>query len=447
MQIDVDLAPNPSPRPRSTGAREFLIAGLVLACASFAHAQTAIPLTGEPFTAEFAGLDGQQNIKLKVADKLRVLPAAELVRWGAWKDLESGPQVLLATGGIVRADVLSLSETNLIIGDASDLGSVLWDESALPVESVCGLVWQPPADPLVRDRLRLKLLSLPAGKDQLLLTAGETLQGTLIGVPPAGRFSEKLNEEELTAADVFTLQVPKIEKPLVIAASKVLAVRFGAAEVVQPTGPTSFARVGFRDGSCLPAAKLEVARDTFTVSLPGGGQLVANNAYGDGAADWFWRQVTLVQPFSERVMYVSDLPPLGYKHLPFLSGEWSYGRDQNVLGGYLRTRDQTFLKGLGLFPASRLAYDLGGKYRRLEGSLALDARAELKGSVSFRVLLESATGEWTAAYESPVVRGGEEPIALSLDVRSAQRLAILVDFADRGDQCDYANWLDLRLLK
>jgi hypothetical protein len=38
-------------------------------------------------------------------------------------------------------------------------------------------------------------------------------------------------------------------------------------------------------------------------------------------------------------------------------------------------------------------------------------------------------------------------LELSLDVRSAQRLAILVDFADRGDQCDYANWLDLRLIK
>ena len=445
MGTDVDCRLSPS--PRSTGAREFLVAGLIFACVQFAHAQTAIPLTGEPFTAEFAGLDAQQNIKLKVGDRLRVLPAAELVRWGAWKELENGPQIVLATGGSVRADVLSLNETNLLIGDASDLGSVLWDESTLPVESICGLVWQPPADALARDRLRLKLLSLPAGKDQLLLTAGETLQGTIIGVPPAGRFTEKLTKEELAAADVFTLQVPKIEKPLVIAASKVLAVRFGAAEVQQPTAPTSFARVGFRDGSWLSAAKIATARDTFTVSLPGGGQLVANNAYGDGATDWFWKQVTLLQPFGDRVVYVSDLPPLGFKHLPFLSGQWNYGRDQNVLGGYLRTRDQVYLKGLGMFPASRLAYDLGGKYRRLEGSLALDARAEQKGSVTFRVLLEGAASEWTAAYESPVIRGGDSPVELSIDVKNAQRLAILVDFADRGDQCDYANWLDLRLLK
>jgi hypothetical protein len=420
-----------------------LLLGLTVPC----HAQTAIPLAGEPFTAEFGGVDGQQNLKLKIGNKLRIMPAADLIRWGAWRDIETGPQILLASGGVVRADVLSLNETNLIIGDASDLGSVLWDESALPVESVCGVLWQPPADPLARDRLRFKLLALPAGNDQILLTAGESLSGTLIGVPAAGRFTEKMNKEELAAADVFTLQLPKLEKPLVIAASKVLAVRFGAAEVSQPAASASFARIGFRDGSCFPAGKLAAARDTFAVSLPGGGKLSANNAYGDGTADWFWKQVVLLQPFSERVVYVSDLPPLGYKHLPFLSGEWSYGRDQNVLGGQLRTREQVFLKGLGMFPASRLAYELNGKYRQLQGQLALDAQAERKGSVTFRVLLESSAGEWTAAYESPVIRGGEKPVELALDVRGAQRLAILVEFADRGDQCDYANWLDLRLIK
>lgn len=424
-----------------------LIAWTWLACASFAHAQVAIPVSGEPFAAEFAGLDDRQNLKLKVGNKLRILPEAELIRWGAWQDVETGPQVILAMGGVIRADVLSLDEANLILGDGSDLGSILWSESALPIESVCGIVWQPPADALARDKLRLRLLSLPAGKDQLILTAGETLQGTLIGIPPAGRFAEKLGPEELAAADVFTLQVPKIEKPLMIASSKVLAVRFGAAEVTDSKGPANFARIAFRDGSCLAVAKVESVRDTFTVNLTGGGKLVANNAYGDGAADWFWKQITLLQPFNDRVVYVSDLPPLGYKHLPFLSGEWSFGRDQNVLGGYLRTSDQVFLKGLGMFPASRLAYELGGKYRRLEGSLALDARAGRKGSVTFRVLLEATTGQWNSAYESPIVRGGDAPVAFAVEVRGAQRLAILVDFADRGDQCDYANWLDLRLLR
>lgn len=424
-----------------------LVLVLIAKCGAQNGSAHATPVEGPPFAADFAGFDSQQNIKFKIGNKLRIMPAAELVRWGNYRDVETGPQIVLASGGVLRADVLSLSETQLIIGDASGLGSVLWDESALPIEAVCGLLWQPPADPLSRDRLLFKLLSLPTGDDQVLLEGGEALSGTLLSVPPAGRFAEKLNKQELAAAEVFTLQVPRTEKPLQIAANKVLAVRFGSAEVTKPA-KQAFTRVGFRDGSWLVASKFETARTAFQIHFPGGGKLTANNAFGDGSAEWFWKQVSLLQPISDRCVYVSDLPPLGYKHLPFISGEWKFGSDQNVLGGQLRTREQVHLKGLGMFPASRLAYTLDGKYRRLQGTLAIDDRAGLQGSVTFRVLLEDASGQWATSYESPIIRGGDmQPVELSLDVKNAQRIAILVDFADRGDQCDYADWLDLRLLK
>ncbi|WP_254510633.1 NPCBM/NEW2 domain-containing protein [Anatilimnocola floriformis] len=425
----------------------FLLALLMLPSLVRAQTSPAFPITGEPFSAELAGFDTQQNVKFKIGNKLRIMPAAELVRWGTFRDADTGPQIILASGGALRADVLSLDETHLVIGDASDLGSVLWGESSLPVEAVGGLVWQPPADSLARDRLLYRLLALPVGDDQVLLGGGEVLQGTLLSVPPAGRFAEKLTKQELAAAEVFTLQLPRVEKPLLIAASKVVAVRFGAAAIAKPAANQAFTRVGFRDGSWLNASRFEANRDSVLVHFPGGGKVAANNAFGDGSADWFWKQISLLQPISNSVVYVSDLQPIGYKHLPFLSGEWKYGVDQNVLGGQLRTPDQVFFKGLGMFPASRLAYALDGKFRRLQGQLAIDERAKLQGSVVFRVLLETASG-WSTAYESPLIRGGDaKPIELSLDVKDAQRMAILVDFGDRGDACDYANWLDLRLLK
>jgi hypothetical protein len=423
---------------------------LLMSSLAFASAQplpVAIPLDGESFSAELAGFDSQQNLKLKIGDKLRIVPAADLLRYGSWNDIETGPQIVLASGGVIRADVLSLTPENWIIGDASDLGSVLWSESNLPLEAVCGVLWQPPADPLARDRLRFKLLSLPAGDDQLLLAGGETLSGTLVSVPPAGRFTENMTKAELAASDVFQLQLPKADKPLSIAANKVVAIRCGAGDPTRAQNTQAFARVGFREGTCILAAKIETAQGAFTLHLPGGGKLVANKAFSDGTTDWFWKQISLLEPQSDRFAYVSDLEPLGYKHLPFLSGEWQFGRDQNVLGGALRTKDQLFAKGLAMFPASRLAYTLDGKYRRLQGQLALDAHAGRKGSVVCRVLTADDTGSWTNIYESPILRGGEDPVAISLEVKSAQRLAILVDFADRGDQCDYANWLDLRLIK
>ena len=95
---------------------------------------------------------------------------------------------------------------------------------------------------------------------------------------------------------------------------------------------------------------------------------------------------------------------------------------------------------------SRVAYDVAG-YRKFEAELALDEAAELQGSAIFRVLLESAPGEWKPAYESPVIRGGDSPLPVSIDLKGASRLALIVDFADRGDECDWANWLQARLTK
>jgi hypothetical protein len=38
-------------------------------------------------------------------------------------------------------------------------------------------------------------------------------------------------------------------------------------------------------------------------------------------------------------------------------------------------------------------------------------------------------------------------VPVSLDVRDVKRLAILVDFADHGDVCDYLDLLGARLLR
>jgi hypothetical protein len=95
---------------------------------------------------------------------------------------------------------------------------------------------------------------------------------------------------------------------------------------------------------------------------------------------------------------------------------------------------------------SRVACDVTG-YRKFEAELAVDDAAGLRGIVIFRVLLQSAPNEWTPAYESPVVRGGEAPIPISIDLKGATRLALIVDFADRGDECDWANWLATRLIR
>jgi hypothetical protein len=161
----------------------------------------------------------------------------------------------------------------------------------------------------------------------------------------------------------------------------------------------------------------------------------------------FWDQITLVQTSSPKVVYLSDLPAPNYKHIPFTSIQWLLGVDRNVLGGRLRSGEAVFLRGLGMHSASRVAIDLKGDEQRLEAEFALDDRAKLRGSVIGKVLLETETGKWTTAWESPLIRGGDAPHSISVPLQGARRLALLVEFADRGDEWDHANWINARLVR
>ena len=65
----------------------------------------------------------------------------------------------------------------------------------------------------------------------------------------------------------------------------------------------------------------------------------------------------------------------------------------------------------------------------------------------FKVLLQDGAGQWSPAYESPIIRGADAPTPVSIDLKGAARLALIVEFADRGDELDHANWLNARLIK
>jgi hypothetical protein len=44
-------------------------------------------------------------------------------------------------------------------------------------------------------------------------------------------------------------------------------------------------------------------------------------------------------------------------------------------------------------------------------------------------------------------RGGEAPQRASVDVAGAQGITLVVDYTERGDEMDRADWLDARVVK
>jgi alpha-glucosidase len=156
--------------------------------------------------------------------------------------------------------------------------------------------------------------------------------------------------------------------------------------------------------------------------------------------------IVALQSLGGQVEYLSDIEGADYRFVPYLSIEWPLGRDHNVLGGPLTVDGRRSLKGIGLHSAARLTYKLDGNYQRFDAVVALDDVAKGRGSVVFSVYL-NRDGKWAEAYKSGTVRGGESPQPVSVDTRGAQGLTLTVDYADRGDELDYADWLDARLVK
>jgi hypothetical protein len=388
------------------------LTGILLLAASAAAAGAepplAVPVEGSPPQGQLAAVDAKWQVSFRSGDKLQTLPAAELVRWGTCVEPQRGPLVLLADGGLLAvSDPLQADKERLTA--ESDLLGVL----RLPLEAVAAVVFRLPAGRRERDLLFDGLARTAGESDRLVLDNGDELSGLL----------EAIDEKAVK----LRAQVGPVElKP-----ERVAAVVLNPALRQRSKPQGLHAWVGLADGSRLLVGQLLLAPTTLSVTTVGG-------------QTWKGKPGGLVflQPLGGRATYLSDLTPEGYRHVPFLDLAWPYHADRSVTGGGLRCGGRLYLKGLGVHSAARLSYRLDQPYRRFEAELGIDDETAGAGSVRFRIFLDGRE-----RFTSPIVRGGDAPVPVVLDLGGTKRLDLVVDYADQGDVMDHADWLDARLLR
>lgn len=412
------------------------VALAVIAPATWAAAQSRqLPLvttSGDRSTGRLREISPDWRFTIEQPAGAREFAASELVRWGHWRERADGLAVLLPDGGILRVEDWSFAGDHLVLPESP---TGIWRAARWPRDSIKALVFQWPAAALDRDQLVARLLSTDSRQDEVWLEGGDRLQGTLDWTSAAA--ADGGGEE--AGADRWRVRTRAGDVP--VARQRVVAVAWpGKRDVANDQPSAGGAWLATRDGSCLKAGRLTRRGDLVELELAGGLQLVCDAAS-------LWDELRYVQPLTHRVTYLSDLTAIGYKHLPYLSQTWDWNRDRSVVGGFLRSGGAVYRRGLGLHSSARLAYDLAEGYEWFCAELAIDERAGRGGSVICRVYTDGGDGQWRAAYESPVVRGGAEPLPVRVDVRGVKRLALIVDFADRGDELDYIDWLDARLVR
>jgi hypothetical protein len=418
-------------------AREPKLAGsypLIRIAAPLADAALLKASGNGSFEFKLAPSDEKLNAEAptkKDAEEISLVGVEELVAWGNPAELRS-EVVLLTTDGslLVGGPAAFGGDIAALKGASLTFVTGLFDEIILPLAAVRGIVFQPPADARGKDRLLARMAKIGGTEDLVVLANGDELTGTIRSFAE-GKLKLLRRGTAGPGEIELTLSTPS-------GSGQVAAIAFNPAPGAAKAKPTSRLLVGFADGSLVAADKLWRDADEVRLQMPGPNKTTL-------VCDRPTKLVSL-QPLNVGVTYLSDLTAHSYRHIPYLTLTLPYYIDRSATGDRLRSNGKLYSKGLGIPSAARLTYVLDKPYRRFQAELALDDAAEMQGSVVCRVYL-NIDGAWKPAYESEIIRGGDWPVPISVDLKGAAALTLIVDYADRGDEQDLANWLNARLVE
>lgn len=392
-----------------------------------------VPVDGAAFAGKLVAVGADRVATFQAAGKEAAvsIKLEGLVRWGNLAPLKPQTVVVLADGGrIVTAADWSGGAAVRLVGNNLIVLSDLWNEIRLPRGAASGVVFAQRERAAVREQLIERVRSWEKGKNaadsgsdgvdqaEVWLTNGNRVRGVVTKL-------EKGSLAVRASAGETTLPLSRVE-----------AIAWSASSTAADAHAGKAMWVGLGDGSLVVAESITATEKEVTVKIAGG-----TTIKGGSVTD-----LALLQSLGGRFEYVSDIEKLDYRFVPYLTMEWPLMRDRNVLGGPLEVNSQRYLKGLGMHSAARVTCRFEREYQRFEANAAIDDAAKGRGSVVFgaHVLRD---GKWVEAFTSETVRGGEKPRPVSVDLRSAKGLTLTVDYADRGDELDYADWLDARLVR
>jgi hypothetical protein len=390
------------------------IAWTTAVCTFGAEAPPAVPVDGEPFRGALTAATAAWQWTFMSGETTRLIAAADLVRWGTPAAVRRGPVLVLSDGGLLPAAVLRADREKLV-AESNLLRPAAASEEGLivPRELLSGIVFQLPADRQKQDRMLDRAVAAAGDSDRLILVNGDETTGSIQTI------------------DGDTIRLSTDVGPVSVEVSRARALIFNPALRRPPQHAGLRAWVGFRDGGLLLAQRVVLEGKSLAVTLACGLKVQADP-----------RELVYLHPLGGRATYLSDLKPAEYRFVPFFDLAWPYHADRNATGGRLRAGHRTYLKGLGVHSAARLSYTLGEPYQRFQAELAVDDQTAGGGSVRFRVFVDGRQ-----EYVSGTIRGGDPPQPISVNLNRAKQIDLVVDYAERGNELDHADWLDVRLVR
>lgn len=318
--------------------------------------------------------------------------------------------VLLANGDRLVARPTTVSD---------DVLTAVWKRGAsqtdlkLPLETVTAVIFDLPVAKADRQRLFADLQTLPPGDDIVLLANGDRTQGEF----------EKL--------DGVFVELKLATGSLKLDRSRVRAIRFNPELTSAPKVAGRRLVISLVDGSRLTATSAELQASELKLTTTSKQTLALPLA-----------SVVSCHVYGSRVIPLTDREPTEVSFVPYLAARWPLVKHANVLHGPLSLRGIEYGAGLGMHSRMSVTYALSGNEREFRATVGVDDNANGAGSVRFAVELDGQR-TWT----SDEITGRSTPLDIPpVAIRGAKRLTLLVDFGQKADVSDYANWCDAVLI-
>jgi hypothetical protein len=153
-------------------------------------------------------------------------------------------------------------------------------------------------------------------------------------------------------------------------------------------------------------------------------------------------RATRLTVLNGRLVFLSDIHPSEVQETPFFDTPHPFRVDRSQGGRPLRLGGRVYARGLGVHARSALTFALAGSFKTFATTLGVDSEVGNGGSMVFRIV-----GDDKPLYESPIFRGGDTPLPVTVDVSGILLLRLEVDEAENADVADHADWAEARLLK
>jgi len=111
--------------------------------------------------------------------------------------------------------------------------------------------------------------------------------------------------------------------------------------------------------------------------------------------------------------------------------------DRSVQGKPIMIGGQRFERGVGTHACSVLHIRLDGRTERLVAYVGVDDETSGKGTVRFKIY-----GDGRKLFDSGVMRGGQEPEAVDVELGGVRQLVLLASSAGDGIDYDHADWAE-----